>query len=42
LPQGFAHSQRPIQVDDPRTALAAEARAVHANFWSQLSQQNDA
>ena len=37
----FARSQRPVQVDDPGTALAAEARAVHANFWSQLSQDND-
>lgn len=33
----FAHSQRPVLVDNPTTDLAAEARAVHANFWSQLS-----
>jgi tRNA(Arg) A34 adenosine deaminase TadA len=33
----FARSQRPVQVDNPETALAAEARAVHENFWSQIS-----
>ena len=37
----FGHSQRPVQVDNPETALAAEARAVHANFWSQLGQDKD-
>ena len=31
----FAHSGRPVQVDDAGTALAEEARAVHAGFWSQ-------
>ncbi len=31
----FAHSGRPVQVDDGGTALAEEARAVHAGFWSQ-------
>lgn len=30
----FAHSGRPVQVDDAGAALAAEARAVHENFWS--------
>lgn len=30
----FAHSGRPVEVDNPQTALAAEARAVHENFWS--------
>ena len=29
----FAHSQRPVEVDDGGTALADEARAVHAGFW---------
>jgi tRNA(Arg) A34 adenosine deaminase TadA len=38
----FARSQRPVQVDDPGAALAAEARAVHENFWSQLSQEHEA
>ena len=30
----FAHSGRPVQVDDAERELAAEARAVHENFWS--------
>ena len=30
----FAHSGRPVQVDDAGAALAEEARAVHENFWS--------
>jgi tRNA(Arg) A34 adenosine deaminase TadA len=29
----FAHSRRPVGVDNPQTELAVEARAVHANFW---------
>ena len=29
----FARSRHPVQVDGPETALDAEARAVHANFW---------
>lgn len=31
----FAHSGRPVHVDDAGAALAEEARAVHAGFWSQ-------
>ena len=30
----FARSGRPVQVDDSASALAAEARAVHEDFWS--------
>ena len=38
----FARSQRPVQVDGPVAALDMEARAVHADFWAQLRQDNDA
>ena len=30
----FAHSQRPVEVRGPASALDFEARAVHENFWT--------
>ena len=30
----FARSARPVEVEGPAVPLAAEARAVHAGFWS--------
>ena len=30
----FAHTQRPIEVQGPISALQAEARAVHEGFWT--------
>ena len=34
----FAHSQRPIKVLGPFEELEAEARAVHADFWTPADQ----
>jgi tRNA(Arg) A34 adenosine deaminase TadA len=31
----FAHSKRPIEVLGPISALEAEARAVHKDFWNE-------
>jgi tRNA(Arg) A34 adenosine deaminase TadA len=36
----FAHSQRPIEVLGPVSALKVEARAVHENFWTIQRQNN--
>ena len=30
----FAHTQRPIEVQGPISALQTEARAVHEGFWT--------
>jgi len=30
----FAHSQRPVEVRGPASALDFEARSVHENFWT--------
>ena len=36
----FAHSQRRVEVLGPVSLLDAEARAVHAGFWINESQEN--